>query len=218
MNVVDIPRITDDNFGKMVSLHYRHSLGDEHDYAENEHVLFEVVEKDVSQEIVIEYVLKEAPRTSFEQKDNQCVVSFFDDEKEVWYDDFIFEGTLEENKSKVVSGMLQSLLDDDLEKLATKHTALLPLCVYENDMLVMNTTGFDSQFDMGQMGYIFASNEDVKNLFGEVTAETLEKARDVLREEVESYSEYLQVATSIIQSEATQQSNRDDFEDMEDCR
>lgn len=143
MEKVDISRITEGNFAKMISLHYKHKLGDEHDFADNEHILCEVVEKDISQEKIIDYVLREAPRTEFEEKDNQCIISFFDHDNGIWHNDFVFDGTLEENKVKVIDGMIQSILDDDLEKLATQNTAFLILYVYD-DVLEMNTTGYES--------------------------------------------------------------------------
>ncbi|MDP1711803.1 MAG: hypothetical protein Q8K86_05040 [Candidatus Nanopelagicaceae bacterium] len=70
---------------------------------------------------------------------------------------------------------------------------LLPIHLYDHSGLTINTTGFACPWDSGQIGFIFATKEDVRKEFGEkITKAALEKAEKILLGEVETYDQYLQ--------------------------
>lgn len=68
---------------------------------------------------------------------------------------------------------------------------ILPLYLYDHSGITMNTTGFSCPWDSGQVGWIYATGEDVVKEYGSITPETLEKAKDLLQGEVEYYDHYI---------------------------
>jgi len=72
----------------------------------------------------------------------------------------------------------------------------LPLYLYDHGGLAMNTGGFyhcDSlRWDWGMVGIIYVTHEKIKQEYGEVNDETIQRALRVLESEVKTYSHYLQ--------------------------
>tara|TARA_R110002072_G_scaffold91307_2_gene203710 strand:+ start:423 stop:1100 length:678 start_codon:yes stop_codon:yes gene_type:complete len=70
---------------------------------------------------------------------------------------------------------------------------LLPLYLYDHSGITMNTTGFHCPWDSGQVGFIFASLEDVRREYGaqRVSGKLRRTAEDALRAEVDVYDDYL---------------------------
>jgi hypothetical protein len=68
---------------------------------------------------------------------------------------------------------------------------ILPLYLYDHSGITMNTRGFSCPWDSGQAGWIYADYDMVKNAYGEVTPETLAKAKAFLEAEVKAYDHYL---------------------------
>ncbi|QST02420.1 hypothetical protein IMZ31_23510 (plasmid) [Pontibacillus sp. ALD_SL1] len=69
----------------------------------------------------------------------------------------------------------------------------LPLYLYDHSGLTMNTTGFHSQWDSGQVGWIYVTKEKVREWFGvkRVTEAVREKALERLVGEVSVFDQYL---------------------------
>jgi flagellar basal body-associated protein FliL len=63
--------------------------------------------------------------------------------------------------------------------------------LYDHSGLTMNTKGFNCPWDSGQVGWIYASHEQVKAEYGAVTPENLKKAESILESEVKLYDYYL---------------------------
>ena len=80
-----------------------------------------------------------------------------------------------------------------IEKLLDEHYIILPLYLYDHSGITMNTSGFYCPWDSGQVGYIYASKEDVRKEWGwkYLTEKRIEKIRQILRTEVEIYDHYL---------------------------
>lgn len=70
---------------------------------------------------------------------------------------------------------------------------ILPLYLYDHSNLSISTTPFSSHWDSGQVGFIFASREDILNNFGKkrLTRQLREKTKEILRGEVDIYDQYL---------------------------
>lgn len=79
---------------------------------------------------------------------------------------------------------------------------LLPLYLYDHSGITMNTTGFSCLWDSGQVGYIYATADRIMKEFGppesvldtianRPSPEMLEKAKRLLRSEVETYDMYI---------------------------
>ena len=92
------------------------------------------------------------------------------------------------HKSTDYSGWngLQNLIHDESPEV------ILPVYMYDHSGLTINTTGFSCPWDSGQIGFIFASKQDVTKEFGEVTSEVVTKVKKVLEAEVKEYSDFLE--------------------------
>lgn len=82
--------------------------------------------------------------------------------------------------------------DEMISELGEEYL-VLPLSIYDHGGITMYI-GQGSGWDSGQVGYIYASHEDIKKEFGvsKITPEVLEKAEKILVAEVEEYDRYLQ--------------------------
>ena len=67
---------------------------------------------------------------------------------------------------------------------------MLPLYLYDHSGITMNTTGFSCPWDSGQVGFIYATEETIKNIFSDKPP-TLEEIETHLKAEVEVYDQYL---------------------------
>jgi len=70
---------------------------------------------------------------------------------------------------------------------------ILPLYLYDHSGISMNTSGFACPWDSGQVGYIYATPEMIRKEYGgKITTKAIrEKATKLLRDEVETYDQYL---------------------------
>ena len=68
----------------------------------------------------------------------------------------------------------------------------LPVYAYVHSGTQLSTTPFSCSFDSGLAGFIACSHEDVKDWFGEHHCKSTEEVLEVLRNEVEEFSKFLQ--------------------------
>ncbi|MCV6547618.1 MAG: ParB N-terminal domain-containing protein [Cohaesibacter sp.] len=82
---------------------------------------------------------------------------------------------------------------DTLLLRAERKAVILPLFLYDHSGLAMNTTGFHCPWDSGQVGFIYATLEEIRKEYDvkRVSAQLRAKVEDVLRNEVATYHEYL---------------------------
>lgn len=69
----------------------------------------------------------------------------------------------------------------------------LPLYLYDHSGITMSTTPFSSQWDSGQVGWIYAHKDDLMDFPDVYDGDqfNIEKAYDVLKNEVKVYDQYL---------------------------
>lgn len=79
---------------------------------------------------------------------------------------------------------------EHLEK-ALEAVVILPLYLYDHSGITMNTTGFSCRWDSGQVGFIYVTKDKIKEEYGEVSEEAIQKATQVLEGEVKTYDQYL---------------------------
>jgi hypothetical protein len=81
---------------------------------------------------------------------------------------------------------------DFLKDKKARHI-VLPLYLYDHSGITMNTTGFSCPWDSGQVGWIYITREKVRKEYGckRVTKKMVEKIKGYLRNEVETYDQYL---------------------------
>lgn len=84
---------------------------------------------------------------------------------------------------------------DTIEDLIASYDAklVLPLYLYEHSGITMNVGGFGDPWDSGQVGFIYASAETIREEYDcqRISAAVLAKAETVLRGEVEVYDQFL---------------------------
>jgi hypothetical protein len=78
-----------------------------------------------------------------------------------------------------------------LEEEEGQGYVILSLYLYDHSGITMNTTGFMCPWDSGIVGYIYCLEEDIEREYGEVTTETVNKVRNVLRQEVKIYDQFI---------------------------
>lgn len=199
------PRTDYNNFGKMLCWHSRYSLGDKHSFDEPreflEKELFDIYSSYPSSEYgkpVYDFIKSgkaETARLEYDKSAREWVLY------EKW---FVGSGW---SKSSSYAAALKGkdipdwFLNDCLAALEQKELlqlleksgsfAVLPLYLYDHSGITMNTDGFSCPWDSGQVGWIYADEKSIKDRFGKVTPETIEKAKGVLKCEVEDYDFYL---------------------------
>ena len=74
-----------------------------------------------------------------------------------------------------------------------KAVVVLPLYLYDHSGITMKTTPFGDRWDSGQVGFIYTTKEDIKNMLGvkKVTDAVKKKAEKILKGEVKTYDQYL---------------------------
>ena len=84
----------------------------------------------------------------------------------------------------------------ELEKYLIKEkkaVVLIPLYLYDHSGTTMNTSPFSCQWDSGQVGFIYATREDIQKEYNvtNITQKIHKKVTDLLTGEVKTYDQYL---------------------------
>lgn len=89
-------------------------------------------------------------------------------------------------------------LHKHLRKIDRENGVYLPLYLYDHSGLTMGTSNdswpFNCPWDAGQVGYIYASAENIRNFYGckRVTQNMRKQALETLQHEVDDYAKYLE--------------------------
>jgi len=189
------PREENDNFGTIVAFHKRYNLGDERKYSEPEDFLRDLCyDTTPSGEIVALALENKLDYLWFAPDEEDKAIyhlMVYDDNYKKWYREDTFDSPPSEIEDEVANSIIEWTRIPDLVELAGKHNVILPVYLYDHSGLTINTTGFSCPWDSGQLGWIYATHESVIKEYGAVTPETLEKAENLLRSEVEEYDLYL---------------------------
>ena len=113
-----------------------------------------------------------------------------------WYEEESFSGNLMEKQEEIANCLVDILPNRDLLTLAMKENVVLPLYLYDHSGLGMSTSSFvghavHAEWDSGQVGWIYATAGEIKETYGDTSAENMEKAKKLLLSEVETYDYYL---------------------------
>jgi hypothetical protein len=206
-NYPESPREDRDNFGKMVCWNRRHTLGDEHSYSEprdflqsmlfdkyayNEKTeygkpIYDFIKNGKTQEVRLEY---NRSTREWELLENNHWSTSGD-----WYVSSTYPANLKgkDVPDYFLNDCLSALRMSELKKLVEQMEgmAILPLFLYDHSGITMNTGGFSCPWDSGQVGWIYADNDMIKKEYGDVTPETIERAKKLMESEVEDYDYYL---------------------------
>ena len=81
-----------------------------------------------------------------------------------------------------------------MKKLADRKNIILPLYLYDHSGITISCSHsypYNDRWDAGQVGWTYASYNEIKNEYETVNAETIEKAKQRLIDETETYDNYL---------------------------
>jgi len=192
-------RVDYDNFGKMMCWHSRYNLGDEHDHRDPRSFLEQLVTDSIPPKDIVAYVKDgkaDDVKLEYDRAAHAWTVTSYDNYFKKWFTDCTFEGKLQDGIDKLAEGITGALYIKDLLELAQQKNCILEVNLYDHSILRMSTSSFigraqHAEWDSGQVGWIYASHEDVKNEYGSITPEALEKTENLLRVEVETYNCYL---------------------------
>lgn len=97
--------------------------------------------------------------------------------------------------------MLQSILNTSCEDMDilkarlenSKDIVSLPLYLYNHSGITMNTVGFSCPWDSGQVGHIYISKEEIRELYGVkyVTEKVIKQVKHDMEIDIAGYDEYL---------------------------
>lgn len=74
-----------------------------------------------------------------------------------------------------------------------KAFVILPIYLYDHSGITMSTVDFGDRWDSGQVGYIYATPEQIKELLGVEPTEAMKtQIEEQLIDEVNTYDQYLQ--------------------------
>lgn len=83
--------------------------------------------------------------------------------------------------------VLENMWSLDTFKLASETNLIMAVNFCEGEL---STEITDVSWGENQIGYIFASHEEIQERFGEVNEETLKQAQELLQEELETHNHY----------------------------
>ena len=78
-----------------------------------------------------------------------------------------------------------------MEYVEEENVHALPIYMLDHSGITISTAPFSCPWDSGQLGYIYCTNEDIEKEYGQVSPETVEKAMNLMKSEVERYDAVL---------------------------
>ncbi|HPE95348.1 MAG TPA: hypothetical protein PLT66_04705 [Bacillota bacterium] len=191
----------DDNLGKMLCWHNRYSLGEKHGFTSPDDFLHELLYdisvdgEDTPGRLIFDY-LKSGKSNSAKLLINEdtgeaeLYEKWFSDGK--WYrssscklgdvPDYTF---INECVAAIDGGEALGLIEN------SGKCVILDLYLYDHGGITMNTHGYSDRWDSGQVGWIYADANMLKDTYGEITPNALATAREVLEDEVKVYDCFL---------------------------
>ena len=155
------PRTEQDNFGKMICFHRRYNIGDEHKFNDPDEFLVDLLEEKLGD--------TDAAEDKFAELSSEV-------------DDTLYKSQY---------GQYRKAIHENILKFLSSSYVIEPIFMYDHSGITINTKGFSCPWDSGQVGWIFASHDTIKNEFGQINDETIEKAKALLKSEVKEYDYYL---------------------------
>ncbi len=214
------PRDEENTFGCMVCWYRRYNLGEQHSFDTPNDFLKDLVLRTVPGNTLFDYVrsgqshavrLTSIPTTlkgegqanraiagvkSPGQPGSEWKVERYDTYTKEWYEEETFCGGFEEQKEEIMDCLIDILPNHDLLALAGKENIVLPLFLYDHSGLSISASSFvgrevHAEWDSGQVGWIYATAGEVKETYGSVSTENMEKAKQCLLSEVKTYDAFL---------------------------
>jgi hypothetical protein len=159
------PREDNENFGIMVCFHDKYTLGDKHTHSDPH---------DFRQTLAAEF-----------DDDLDDKIEALNNDR---YQELVDSGADHYDAISTVDSEISALITEILEE---NDVIMLPLYLYDHSGLTMSVSGFNCQWDSGQVGWIYATGPQIEKEYGDRSPESIERAKTRLKGEVETYDEYL---------------------------
>lgn len=185
------PRRDWDNPDTMICFHWRHDLGDKHNYKSMADFFTALVKECLTPDAILQRVLS----------GNTKLEIAYSEGKPVLLEHFTLCGkeeaaaivpaeSMDEMKRLIVES-LDDLDEGTLHSMLTENeVAMLPLYLYDHSGITMNTTGFSDAWDTSNMGCICMTKKQYKEA-GFDEAEWPAKAYEIMKQDVETYDQFL---------------------------
>jgi len=157
------PRTDYDHFGKMICFHSRYTLGDEHDFKEPQDFFLSLIDEE-----------------RFDRFKNWNWLQYH----------AMVPSKLTLDQALTKADAAES---DWIHARIEESALLLPLFLYDHSGITMSTGAFSCPWDSGQVGWIYATHDDIRREYSRkrLSKKTLDRARTLLEGEVEEYDNYL---------------------------
>lgn len=191
------PRTDYDNFGKMICWHSRYDLGDKHDFSEPDEFLKQLVRDSLSADEVINFVKKggcHSVKLEYDRHNREWKLKEYSEHFNKWFMEYTFFPKTLKGSDMVKESILDCLSIDALKELADKNNIIMPLYLYDHSGITISCSHsypYNDRWDAGQVGWIYASYDDIQKKLGGVNSETLEQAKQILIGETNAYDDYL---------------------------
>lgn len=176
---------------KMICFHKRHNLGDKHNYDEPYDLLVELVEENFTKNEIVEKFNNFRVEKSEDYENDFEVYSTYRFDEGRYVDNFCSKN-LENQNNEIAEVILNNLFDfTEIERIVEvlkEKLVILPIYMYEHSGITIKTTPFGCEWDSGQVGFIYATIEDMKSMYDCATQEDME---NILISEVKLYDQYL---------------------------
>lgn len=197
------PREDYDNFGKMICFHKRYSLGDKHNYCEPRDFLADLLNDPRYAKQVYDYIKKgeaNGIKLEYDRSEREWQLLSYWDYGKKWYVEASFPPGFRRGNlpSDFLDAALEALPNSAMLEIINDSIGMviLPLFLYDHSVQSISTGSFlgraqHAEWDSGQVGWVYADQAMIEIEYGEVTAETIEKATALLQAEVKCYDLYL---------------------------
>jgi len=193
------PREGNDNFSTLVCWHRRYDLGDKHDYNDGDDFFRALVRENYSEKAVFEYV-KEGRSDSltleYNASTHEWELKEYDDYFKKWFDCGSYTPPLIENSGILCDDIIENMTTKDLKLFAEEKHLIEPLYLYDHTIQSISMRSFHGRahhadWDSGVVGFAYVSHEDISKEYGDTSPENIEKARQLMSAEVETYDCYI---------------------------
>jgi hypothetical protein len=188
------PRTDWDNFGSMVCWHRRYTLGDEHDFETPRDFLAGLIQSNFTDAEIVDFVRSGHARgltLAYNVALNVWVCNEYKAREGDWDVAFTYSAPDDPDMlESIATDLLEYMSNTSLMELVRKRYLIIPLYLYDHSGLSIATTDFHDQWDSGQVGWIYASHDDIKREFGS-DLNSMERAQACLEGEVKTYDLYM---------------------------
>ncbi len=193
------PREDYDNFGKIACWHKRYTLGDKHDYSDSDDLLRSLVRDSVPDKDVIAFVKDgkaDGLKLEYDRSGREWELKSYDGFFKKWYTEWSSPPPLDPVDGYLADSIRENMASKDLLELAERSHIIAPLYLYDHSILSISMQSFlgrahHADWDSGIVGLVYASHADIAKEYGDASPENIEKARQLLNSETETYDYYL---------------------------